>query len=486
MLFNSHIFLFYFLPLVLIVFYIIKKTRYKAEILFLSFSSLVFYSWNDPKWLLLLVFSILTNFYFSHWIYKKITKLKLFVGICFNIILIAWFKYRYFFLGTFLESYDYVNFIIPLAISFFTFQQISFLVDVYDRRSKPLHFIDHVFYVSFFPQLIAGPIVLAEEMIPQIKNTYKKNKIYGFFTLGVFVFFIGLFKKVFLADNIAPYVTVGFNNIYNSLTFPEAWALISAFALQLYFDFSGYSEMAVGLGLLFGFRLPVNFNTPFRSLSMIDFWKRWHITVTKFFMLYLYAPLSLFLNRIVKLNHSNNLVFLLFFPTMATFFISGLWHGADWKFVYFGLVNGLCLIINHLWKIYKMPKIPNIFSWFITMISVLVSFVFFRADNTSEALKLLSIMFNPSLIKFPSWMGFLFSDNNTSTSILSFFSSGTFTLKFLIIILISFIFALKIPNVADKNFKIINNWRNSFILAILILLSFANLDNEVSFIYFQF
>ena len=171
---------------------------------------------------------------------------------------------------------------------------------------------------------------------------------------------------------------------------------------------------------------------------------------------------------------------------MVTFFVSGLWHGADWKFIYFGLVNGLCLIINHLWKIYKMPKIPSIFAWFLTMVGVLVSFVFFRADNTSEALKLLSIMFNPFLIEIPSWMAFLFSDYNASYSILPFFSSGTFTLKFLIIIFISFILSLKIPNVADKNFKIINNWKNSFILAILILLSLSNLENEVSFIYFQF
>ena len=232
--------------------------------------------------------------------------------------------------------------------------------------------------------------------------------------------------------------------------------------------------------------MPVNFNTLFKALSMIDFWKRWHITVTKFFMLYLYAPFSLFLNRISKLNYSNNLLFLLIFPTMVTFFVSGLWHGADWKFIYFGLVNGLCLIINHLWKIYKMPKIPSIFAWFLTMVGVLVSFVFFRADNTSEALKLLSIMFNPFLIEIPSWMAFLFSDYNASYSILPFFSSGTFTLKFLIIIFISFILSLKIPNVADKNFKIINNWKNSFILAILILLSLSNLENEVSFIYFQF
>ena len=486
MLFNSHIFLFYFLPIVLIIFYVIKKTKFKIEILFLSIASLIFYSWNDPKWLLLLTFSIVTNFYLSHWIYQKITKLKLFIGVGFNIILIAWFKYRYFILGTFLDDYNYADFIIPLAISFFTFQQISFLVDIYDKRNKPLFFLEHVFYVSFFPQLIAGPIVLAQEMVPQIKNVYKKNKINGFFTLGIFVFFVGLFKKVFLADNIAPYVIVGFNNIYNSLTFPEAWALISAFALQLYFDFSGYSEMAVGLGLMFGFRLPVNFNTPFKALSMIDFWKRWHITVTKFFMLYLYAPFSLLLNRISKLNYSNNLLFLLIFPTMVTFFVSGLWHGADWKFIYFGLVNGLCLIINHLWKIYKMPKIPRLFAWFLTMVGVLVSFVFFRADNTSEALKLLSIMFNPFLIEVPSWMAFLFSDNNVSFSILSFFSSGTFTLKFLIIISISFILSLKIPNVADKNFEIINNWKNSFVLAILILLSLSNLENEVSFIYFQF
>lgn len=487
MLFNSVSFIFCFLPLVLVSYYILRRTKFKLEIFFLSMVSLIFYSWNDPIWIFLILFSIITNYFFSIWINRKPKKIKLILGIIFNITLIAWFKYRYFLFGNILFEKNINELIVPLAISFFTFQQISLLVDINDGRNKPFSFINHLFYVSFFPQLISGPIVLAKEMTYQIEKIY--NKIYlceKIFTVGIFIFFVGLFKKVFLADNIAPYVYVGFNNIHNALTFPEAWSIISAFALQLYFDFSGYSEMAVGLGLLFGFRLPVNFNVPYKSSSIIEFWKRWHITVTNFFMLYLYAPFSLFINRLKFVKNFNNFFFLLILPTLFTFFVSGLWHGADWKYVYFGLVNGIGLIINHLWKIYKMPKLPFFMAWLLTVIIVLVSFVFFRAHNTNDAIKLISIMFNPTIISLPYWVEFLLHDFSFHYKILPFFNSGSFSLKFFIIFAICCFFAIKIPNVANKNFQIKNNWKYSFLLASLVILSFTNLNNQVTFIYFQF
>ena len=276
MLFNSEIFLYLFLPLCLGLFYIIKGSRYRLEILILSFFSLFFYAWDEPKWLILLLTSIVSNYFFAQRIYKDNRRYILIIGIIFNISLIAWFKYRYFIANTFLGSNLENNLFIPLAISFFTFQQIAFLVDIYDKSIKPLKFLDHLFFVSFFPQLIAGPIVLAKDIVPQINKMKDKQKINSF-TLGIFIFFVGLFKKVFLADNLVPYVIIVFNNIYNSLTFIETWATVSMFALQLYFDFSGYSDMAVGLGLLFGLRLPINFNLPYKSKSIIDFWKRWHI-----------------------------------------------------------------------------------------------------------------------------------------------------------------------------------------------------------------
>ena len=486
MLFNSEIFLFLFLPITVLFFYIIRHSRFKLELLFLSGFSLIFYAWNDPKWLMLLLFSVCMNFLFANWIYKNRFKYALELGVLLNILLIGWFKYRYFFLNSFLETNIKLNIIIPLAISFFTFQQIAFLFDIRDKMVKPLSFIDHLFFVSFFPQLIAGPIVLAKKIFPQIKNVKSKVKVLNNFTLGLTIFFIGLFKKVFLADNIEPYVNVGFNSIYNSLTFIESWSIISAFALQLYFDFSGYSEMAVGLGLLFGFRLPVNFNVPFKAISMIDFWKRWHITVTKFFMLYLYAPVSLYLNRLNILPFSNNILLILIVPTILTFFISGLWHGPDWKFIYFGLINGLALIINHIWKIYKMPKPPKIISWSLTMSVVLVSFVFFRAPNTTDAMHFLTIMFNPFMTSLPNWLATYINIPGVNFSIIPFFTTGAFTIKFLIIFFLSFLLALNIPNISDKKFKFEYNWRNSIFLSLIILLSLSSLNNEVSFIYFQF
>ena len=218
MLFNSEIFLYFFLPSCLGVFYIVKGSKYRLETLVLSLFSLLFYAWNEPKWLILLLISIVSNYFFAHKIYKDNRIYILIIGIAFNISLIAWFKYRVFFANEIL-GYNFENTLfIPLAISFFTFQQIAFLVDIYDQRIKPLKLLDHLFFVSFFPQLIAGPIVLAKDIVPQI-NKMQDKKEFNFFTLGVFIFFVGLFKKVFLADNLVPYVNVGFNNIYNSLTF---------------------------------------------------------------------------------------------------------------------------------------------------------------------------------------------------------------------------------------------------------------------------
>ena len=451
------------------------------ETLILSFFSLLFYAWDDPKWLILLLTSIVSNYFFAQRIYKNNRRYILIIGIIFNISLIAWFKYRYFIANTFLESNLENNLFIPLAISFFTFQQIAFLVDIHDKSTRPLKFLDHLFFVSFFPQLIAGPIVLAKDIVPQINKMKDKKKINSFI-LGFFIFFVGLFKKVFLADNLAPYVNIGFNNIYNALTFIEAWATVSMFALQLYFDFSGYSDMAVGLGLLFGLRLPSNFNIPYKSKSIIDFWKRWHITLTKFFTFYLYSPFSLYMNRIF----SNNLFFLLIIPFLVTFILSGLWHGSDWKFVFFGIVNGVGLIINHLWKIYKMPKLPYIIGWLLTMITILVSFVFFRANTTQEAIYLLSIMFNPNIFFMPHWLEHYININSLKVVYLPLFSAGAFTVKYFIVFLFSFILAIKIPNVSSIDFKLKYNWYEAFLLSILILLSIINLNKEVSFIYFQF
>ena len=489
MLFNSEIFLFIFLPIVLTGFYLIRMFKLRLELPFLAASSLIFYSWNEPKWLILIMFSITANYFISHWIYKNSSKYKLFFGVLFNVLLIGWFKYRYFVVSTFMDYISFSELIIPLAISFFTFQQISLLVDVYDRSAKPFSFLDHLFYVTFFPQLIAGPIVFAREMIPQMKAI--KNKKFKFtslnlFSLGVFVFFVGLFKKVFLADNIAPYVNFGFEEAIHSLTFIEAWALISSFALQLYFDFSGYSEMAVGLALLFGFRLPFNFNMPYKASSMIDFWKRWHITVTRFFMLYLYSPISLYLGRIFIFNNSSNVIFLLLLPILITFAVSGLWHGADWKFVYFGLINGVAIIINHLWNIFKFPKLPFLLGWLLTMMTVLISFVFFRAASTEQAIEMVLVMFNPTLIILPIWMNTVAELTGLGITNLVFFGTGTFTLRFIIILITLFILSLKIPNVADKDYKLKTNWYSASIVSILILASFSNLNNAVSFIYFQF
>ena len=311
-------------------------------------------------------------------------------GIVFNLGLIAVFKYADFFIGNanLIAGADIplLHLVLPLAISFFTFQQISFLIDTWKGEVTECDFPRYMLFVVFFPQLIAGPIVMQKETIPQFKLPVFRNKLVLNLAVGSTLFAIGLFKKIVLADGIAPYANSVFNmaETTSGVPFEAAWIGALAYTFQLYFDFSGYCDMALGLARLFGIRLPVNFNSPYKATSISDFWRRWHITLSHFLRDYLYIPLGG--NRSGPVRRYSNL--------MITMLLGGLWHGASWTFVFWGGLHGAYLAINHGWSALVaagyipsiLPKpVGNVLSRGITLLAVVVAWVYFRAESFEGA-----------------------------------------------------------------------------------------------------
>jgi D-alanyl-lipoteichoic acid acyltransferase DltB (MBOAT superfamily) len=310
------------------------------------------------------------------------------IGLVFNIGLLVYFKYMDFFISNtnslINTDIGLLHFALPLAISFFTLQQIAFLVDSYEGLVKEKNFLDYTIFVTFFPQLIAGPIVHHKEMMPQFASVKNKVKNYKNIAMGLFIFSIGLFKKVVIADTFAIWATAGFDTA-TTLNFFEAWATSLSYTFQLYFDFSGYTDMAIGAALLFNIKLPINFNSPYKATGMIDFWQRWHITLSSFITTYIYTPI---VKSFDKLTFHKAM-----FATFVTFFIAGLWHGASWMFIIFGSLHGIGLVINQYWKKIKR-KINKVLAWFITFNFVNITFIFFRAKEWDDAVKVLSGMFS--------------------------------------------------------------------------------------------
>ena len=493
MIFSSYEFLLIFLPITLFIFHLLRK--YKggfAALWFVSLASCFFYGYWNPIYLTLLLTSMAGNFFIlKKIILSKKSKIYLILGIFFNLCILGYFKYRNFFFENVSlvigSEYSLKNIFIPLGISFFTFQQIALLIDTFDKKANCKKLIEFVAFVSFFPQLIAGPIVLFREIGHQI-NLILKNRGAGlkYLEIGICIFSLGLFKKVVLADTLAIYIDNGYT-LVNSLTFIEAWILSIGYSLQLYFDFSGYSDMAIGLGLMMGLSLPINFDTPFFATSMISFWKKWHITMTRFFMMYVYTPIALSISR-RTINKSFHVYFIcsIFFPIIITFFLSGLWHGAHWKFVVFGMINAVGLIINYYWKEIKIFSINKYFGWFCTMFLVMVSFIFFRSQDISQAVSILKIMFSPELLILPQFLSEQASHLRLPWRYLAFLSSGSYTIKFFMIILLSIVFLIYVPDYAKKGIKFKQTWKTSFFVAVMFFTALSLLERPQAFIYFQF
>ena len=390
MLFNSYLFIFLFLPIALMGYYGLGYIRwYRISNLFLIGMSLWFYGYFNQRYLLIICGSICGNFLLSRGIAlsdkrQGIRKLLLAFGICANTAVIFYFKYYNFFLenvnAVFHKSFELTNIVLPLGISFFTFQQISYLADSFKGETKEYTFDEYALFVSFFPQLIAGPIVLHRELIPQFQNTKNRSVIPKNFAKGMYIFALGLFKKVIVADTFGKAVTLGFGTI-ETLSSMEAWLVSFFYTFQLFFDFSGYCDMATGIGYLFNLELPINFNSPYKALSITDFWGRWHMSLTRFLRTYIYIPLGG--NRRGTSRTCLNV--------MIVYLVSGIWHGANWTFILWGVLHGVLCCLNRLFQ-KSWEKLGEVTKWAVTFMLVNMLWVLFRAEDIASAVLFLKEM----------------------------------------------------------------------------------------------
>ena len=469
MLFNSYEFLILYLPIVLISYYTLAKKLGSIYVKwFLVLASIYFYSNWDIRNLPVLLVSIFVNLIFGHLLTEQKNKWLLALAIAFNLSLLCYFKYATFLLDNinlFLESPINIGDIaLPLGISFFTFTQTAYLVDIYRGETKEYTVSDYLLFVTIFPHLIAGPILYHKNMIPQFSDLSRYKLDYKNMVYGVFWFVIGLAKKVLIADKLAIYVNKVYDGV-DAITTIDAWGGTIAYTLQLYFDFSGYSEMAIGLGLMLNFDLPLNFNTPYRAYSIIDFWRRWHMTLSAFLKNYLYIPLGG--NRTG--HHMRNI--------MITMFLGGLWHGAGWTFVFWGVLHGAFICINHLWR-KTTYKIPKLFAWFLTFNAVNIAWVFFRADSFNQATTIIRAMFEFSNLVLPysKLLGKLNLECLSHNTIL--------TSKNLIFILIMVVISL--VEIKEGLVEKVNEVILALLLSAVFLYCFTKLGHISEFLYFQF
>lgn len=390
MLFNSYVFILLFLPLCICGYFVLNHFRkYTLAQLFLLVMSLWFYGYFNPSYLLIILSSILINFLITKQMQrtqKKVRQLLLFTAILFNLGILFYYKYYDFFLANinalFAADHTLKNILLPLGISFFTFQQLSYVIDAYRGDVEDYPFLQYASFVVYFPQLIAGPIVTHDELIPQFLDLDKKRFNWDNFERGIYIFALGLAKKVLIADIFGNAANYGFDNI---LTLDATNAILTslAYTIQIYFDFSGYCDMAIGIGQMMNIDLPVNFDSPYKALTITEFWDRWHKTLTRFFTKYIYIPLGGSRRGTIR-TYAN---------VMIVFLCSGLWHGADWTFVLWGALHGLFSVVTrHFSRFFR--KLPAVLNWCLTFSFVNLAWVLFRADNPADAFAFLSRMFS--------------------------------------------------------------------------------------------
>ncbi|MCP4953152.1 MAG: MBOAT family protein [Proteobacteria bacterium] len=501
MLFNSFTFLLLFLPLTLGLFYAARRwLSARISIALLVLASFLFYAYWNPAYLLLLLASIVVNYAFGRWLaVNNPSRVLLASGVTFNLSLLGYFKYSGFLIASvndaFGLSFGATSVVLPLAISFFTFQQIAYLVDCYRHAAHERNFMNYCLFVSFFPQLIAGPIVHHKEVMPQINRMLSRIEFTPNFAAGLSLLIVGLFKKVVIADNFAVYASRFFNSANEGVLHAgDAWVGALSYHFQIYFDFSGYSDMAIGLGRLFGIVLPINFNSPYRSLSIIDFWRRWHMTLSRFLRDYLYFALGG--NRKGPSRRYVNL--------LATMLLGGLWHGAAWTFVVWGGLHGSYLILNHWWRSLcdrmgigglRSNSLYKAFSLILTTLVVVIAWVYFRAPDLMMANNTVLAMFGVGegglsksygtyLVSagFGSFVSLLWGAAASPLAL----TGVTFTAALL--------FTVYLPN-SCQIFKLLDyegacQWRPTLrwalIIGVLLACSLVGMFGASEFIYFQF
>ncbi len=425
--FNSYEFLFIFLPLVVAGFWLLARVAGRdSAVLWIVLASLAFYLYAGWKGLAVLAPSILLDYLIASALLRtpetraRVRSIVFVLGIACNVSFLAYFKYKNFFLDTANSLFDthfhLVKLMLPLGISFLTFQKIAFLSDVWAGSIERVRFLDYLFFTTFFPRSIAGPIVRYNEIVPQLESI-PLRELATHLSVGLVLFSIGFFKKAFIADQLAPYVGTVFDlgpvTVWDpgTPTLLTSWGSVLAYGFELYFDFSGYSDMALGVARMLGVRLPMNFNSPFKASSIVEFWARWHITLTRFLTAYIYTPLVLAITRARLANDKPILagsrsgtpaiLMMVAVPMLATMTISGIWHGAGWQFVLWGVLHGIYLTINQVWRLVRprlwrdttsYTRVMRPVGVMITFAAVILALVFFRAKSVSDALSIVYAM----------------------------------------------------------------------------------------------
>ncbi len=466
MLFNSYLFIFLFLPLSFLIFIFIQKIKINLfSVYYLLILSIIFYAYSNIEYLPLLLISIVINFIFSNLIKNNsknisLSKIILIFSIVFNLVLLAYFKYSSFILndilGIFIFDDSYIfDGQIPLGISIYSFTQIGFLVDCYKKKTEKTDLGSYALFVSLFPHVLAGPIIHHKDIISQIRSNSLNLLSSLNIRNGILLFVIGLSKKLLIADNLAPIADSLFSNPEN-VDIISTWIGTLAYTFQLYFDFSGYSDMALGIALMFNIILPINFNSPYKSKSLIDFWKSWHMTLSAFLKEYLYIPLGG--NRKGEINRYINI--------FLTMILGGIWHGANFTFFFWGLFHGIGIIINHLFLNLKL-YIPKILSIFVTFLFVHLCWVVFRAENMNDA-----FIIYKNLVNFVS------------------LNLSTFTVSNLLIL-----FAALIAFFTPNSQEIVKSFKTKFELryivsipffSIIFFISIISINSYSPFLYFAF
>lgn len=474
MLFNSTIFLFLFLPISLTLYYVVKNRTYRNVVLFIV--NIIFYAFGEPIYILLLFASITFNYFFGLLIHKSAERANrkkafLIISVIVNLLLLVFFKYLMMIqdaINAFIglcngNQFEPLKIALPIGISFYTFQSLSYIIDIYKGTVEPQkNYINYGVYIAFFPQLIAGPIVRYSDVNFQLTNRVESVEK---FAEGIRTFIVGLAQKAILANYLAVITDNIFNSNVSAIGAGDAWIGILSYTLQIYFDFAGYSLMAIGLAKMFGFDFPQNFNRPYLATSIKDFWRRWHITLSSWLRDYLYIPLGG--NRKGKARTYLNLI--------IVFALCGLWHGANWTFVVWGLFHGIFLVLERLPFLQKLKKTPRVFKHIYTLFVVVIGWVFFRADTVGYAF---------------SFIGNMFFANGAG------FNVFVFDVKFAIIFALSVICCFPIPSLINNKITLLGNEKliltNQIItytlLTVLLLLCVPVLISETAnpFIYFKF
>jgi len=473
--FSSITFLLYFLPTLLLVYFILPD---KVKNIFLLLASIVFYSWAAPLFIFVILGTTALDFFLVGWMYKQENKLKrkiiLIFSVCMNVGLLFYFKYCNFFIENINEvlgllhvtQIKWLEVVLPIGISFYTFESLTYVIDVYRKEHKPLtNFLHYQLYIILFPKLIAGPIIRYSQIADQITDRFKDysvDQVLG----GFYRFIIGLSKKVLIANTVGLIADNIFLLPLDSISAPTAWVGMLAYTFQIYFDFSGYSDMAIGIGQMLGFKFPENFNNPYTAKSITEFWQRWHMTLGAWMKNYLYIPLGG--NRVkTKLR--------LYFNLWIVFILSGFWHGASWNFIVWGIFHGFFLVVERMGWQKILAKLGSVSATLITFFTVAIGWVFFRADTLGYAVGFIKRLFYFKETKV--WFTY----------------TNDFKFMFLMAVVFSFFVMIpKLKNIQDtvyyaKHSLVINCCYSLFAMVLFVLsISFITTSNFNPFIYFRF